>query len=133
MIRVVIDTNVVVSAVLNPLGSPARVLGLVSDEAIRLLVSASIVSEYEDVLGRGEFGLSASYLEAFFQDLLADAVVVEGAPPLRVSPDPTDDKFLECAAAAEADYLVTGNLKHFPKLLGRIRVVSPAVLLKEVA
>jgi predicted nucleic acid-binding protein len=87
MIRVVLDTNIIVAALLQPLGPPAQLYVMGTGEAFQLCVSAKVCA------------------------------------------DPDDDAFLECAQAAQADYLVTGNLKHFPSSWGSTRVVTARWLL----
>jgi uncharacterized protein len=60
------------------------------------------------------------------------AVVVAPGRKIEVSPDDSDNRLLECADAADADFLVTGNQKHFPKLFGKTRVVAPRDFLIEL-
>lgn len=93
--------------------------------SVQLIVSPAIIAEYEDVLARKKFGLSPLTVNSIIKSLRKLAVEIVPSEPLRVCSDPADDKFLECAVAAGAPYLVTGNLKHFPKMLGGVRVVAP--------
>ncbi len=128
--RVVLDTNVLVSGLLNPHGSPGRVLDLAVAGALVLLYDDRILAEYREVLSRARFGFSAvdvSTLLAVFE-WSGEAVV---AGPLEVElPDPDDLPFLEVAAAGEADALVTGNPRHFMPTRGkhRVKMLSPAEL-----
>lgn len=131
MVKIVLDTNVLVSAVLNPEGSPAKVVDMLADGSLQLIVSPAIMAEYEDVLARKKFGLSASTALTIIKNLRRLAIEVVPSEQLRVCSDPTDDKFLECAVAAGAAYVVTGNLKHFPKLFAGVRAIPPSVFLRE--
>lgn len=131
MVKVVIDTNVLVSAVLSPAGAPAKVVDMVGDGSLQLIVSPAIMAEYEEVLARKKFGLSASTVEAIVQNLRRLAIEVVASERLRACGDPADDKFLECAVAAGAAYVVTGNSRHFPKLFAGVRPLPPATFLRE--
>lgn len=117
--RIVTDTNVLVSSILSPAGNPAQVLNLILSRRVVLLVSHPILSEYEEVLNRKEF----SFPQKTVQELLhfiktyAEAVI---PAPLRIPlPDPDDLPFLACALDGKADFLITGNKRHFPPSLCR--------------
>jgi putative PIN family toxin of toxin-antitoxin system len=133
-VRIVLDTNVIVSALLSERGAPAQILDLCIAGEIDLVVDARIVAEYEDVLARREFafdGKAIADLVAFLQ--FAEYVV---GVPLPVSlPDPDDLPFLEVAAAGAVDALVTGNVKHFRTRGGKIDVpiLAPRALLDLLA
>lgn len=120
-----LDTNILVSAALTPGGAPARILEMVSDGALDLCASPEILSEYREVLARKKFGLSSATAMAIVERLHGLATIVEPSRRLFRCGDPGDDKFLDCAAACGADYLVTGNTRHFPKSLRGLSTVSP--------
>jgi len=124
---VVYDTNIIVSAVLKPGGLPASLVALAMARSVGLFLSPAILEEYKAVLERPKFRLDPKAVETFLQSLRKTAVMVR--PPQRVSraPDEPDNRFLECALAARADYLVTGNKKHFPfSEFEGTKIVSPA-------
>jgi putative PIN family toxin of toxin-antitoxin system len=123
-IRVVLDTNVVVSAHLNAEGYERYVLDLALAGKLELRASAEIFSEYEGVLRRKKFGISAKQVAASLRLLRNAARTVAGGEKLQVASDPDDNKFLECASAAGAPYLVTGNKRHFPKNWRGTKVVN---------
>lgn len=121
--RVVLDTNVLVAVLLTPRGAPASVLNAVLNGSVTLLVDERITDEYRDVLFRSKFGFSHDALQPVL-DFIERAGEYVVAEPVRVTiSDPDDIPFVEVATAAAADYLVTGNLKHFPK---REWIVSPS-------
>lgn len=129
MIRVVLDTNIVVSALLQPLGPPAQVFVLAIGGAIQLCISGEIYAEYEEVLSRPRFQRPEEVVAGTLQAIRDKSLWVRPTEAIRICSDPDDDIFLECAQAARADYLVTGNLKHFPASWGGTRIVSPRDLL----
>ena len=114
MSRLVLDTNVVVSAFLVPNGNESKVLRLALSPDHQLFASQVILEEYRRILGKPKFKLKPKDLEGFFATLKQRAVLVEPKHRLHVSSDDADNRFLECSEAATADYLVTGNKKHFP-------------------
>ena len=132
--RIVLDTNVVVSGLLTAFGPPARIVDLVSSGDLTLVVDDRILSEYEDVHARRQFKFDAWAVEAFLE--LADgAEHVIGAPLPFALPDADDEPFLEVAIAGAVDALVTGNEKHFLVRGGglAIPVLSPRRLLDRLA
>jgi uncharacterized protein len=129
MIRVVLDTNIVVSALLQPAGPPAQVFVLAISGAVQLCVSGSIYAEYEEVISRPKFGRDAETVARTLQTIRESAHWVRPGESIRICSDATDDVFLECAAGAQAQYLVTGNLRHFPDAWAGVRVVSARSLL----
>jgi len=124
-VRAVLDTNVLVSAMLTARGACARVVDLLVAGAFELCADDRILDEYETVLRRPEFGIAPEDVEAVM-DLIRHVALPVAAPPLPVQlPDPDDLPFLEVAAAAGA-VLVTGNRRHFPKRRCKgVSVASP--------
>jgi uncharacterized protein len=115
MIRIVLDTNVLYSAVLKPIGVPAAVFDLVIAGTLTPCISDSVLAEYHEVLNRPVLHTSAQRARKILELLAIIAVHVKPMSTVRACKDPDDDIFLECAEAGEADFLITGNLKHFPK------------------
>jgi putative PIN family toxin of toxin-antitoxin system len=110
--RIVLDTNVVVSGLLSAFGPPAQIIDLVSSGDIALVVDDRILSEYEDVLARPQFKFGAREIGDFLK-LMDHAEHVVGAPLPFALPDRGDEPFLEVAIAGAVDALVTGNERHF--------------------
>ena len=123
-LRLVIDTNIVVSAVLKPDGLQRTVLLLAITKPATLYVSAPILEEYREVLARPELKIRKGPRQQLFQLIKAHSRLVTPARALQVTPDPDDNRFLECADAARADYLVTGNQRHFPKFWKKTKVIT---------
>ena len=130
MIRVVLDTNVIVSAHLKPDGLERSVLNLALSEHVHLYISTEIFAEYEQVLHRTKLKIDSDSADESLQLITAHAKMVMPTRALSVSPDEADNKFLECAEEAQADYLVTGNKRHFPKRWKTAQVVNTRELLE---
>ena len=129
-IRVVLDTNVVVSAHLNAEGYERSVLDLALSGKLRMFVSEAILREYERVLQRPKFRLKPLSVSRSLRLLQAAANVVAPYGQLKVARDPGDNRFLECAETAKADYLVTGNKRHFPRQWRQTLIVNARELLE---
>lgn len=125
MFKVVYDTNVVVSSPLSSRGIPALLLDLVFNGRVIFFLSPEVFEEYEQVLARPKFGIRAARQESVLRQHRSLSQWVLPRQRLAVAGDPDDNRFLECALAGKVDFLVTGNLRHFPKTLGDTRVVSP--------
>lgn len=134
MIRVVIDTNVLVSALISRHGPNARVLDMVLAGKIQPCVSGALLKEYRGVLGRPKFrGVSSSHIDALLDLLQAVSLKVTPAATLQVSSDEPDNRIYECADAARAHYIVTGNRRHFATPYKSIQVVNARELLDILA
>jgi putative PIN family toxin of toxin-antitoxin system len=132
-LRLVIDTNIVISAALKPDGLQRTVLLLAITKPARLYVSAAIVAEYREVLARPELKIRKGLRQQFLDLIKNHAQVVKPTRQLQVAKDPDDDKFLECADAARADYLLTGNQRHFPKFWKKTKVITSREFISIVA
>jgi uncharacterized protein len=125
--RAVFDTNVIVSAVLIPGSIPASLIALALTGAVVPCFSPAILTEYETVLRRPKFGFDAASVNTFLRDLKHAGTLVHPTASFTVSPDGPDNRFLECAVAAQASYLVTGNARDFPvDAYEGVRILSPA-------
>ena len=123
-LRLVIDTNVLVSAALKPDGLQRTVLLLATTKPAMLYVSEAILAEYREVLARPELKIRKGLRQQFLQLIRAHAHSVKASRALQVTKDPDDNRFLECADAARADYLVTGNQRHFPRFWKKTKVIT---------
>jgi putative PIN family toxin of toxin-antitoxin system len=139
MIKVVLDTSVVVAGLRTRLGAGNAVLQLVARRRLIALATPPLFLEYEDVLKRPEHqlahGLSLDSVDDFLAELAALIVPVEVHFQWRPqSRDPNDEMVLEAAINGHADALVTYNIADFvrPAERFRISVLRPADLLKKV-
>ena len=128
--RIVLDTNVLVSALLTPYGPAARILDALLAGSLDIVFDDRILQEYEEVMLRERFGFAAEDVKALLDFFRSEGQLV-AAPPLAVSlPDPDDLMFVEVAVAGKVDAIVTGNKKHFPAgSYSEIPVMTPAELL----
>ena len=115
MLKIVLDANVFVSALINPHGKPAQILNYVFENKIRLFTSPSIIEELQRVLSYPKLvkrhGLEKEELKKFVSDLLSIMALVEGKKAIDVIvEDPTDNNYLSCALDAKADFIVSGDM-----------------------
>jgi putative PIN family toxin of toxin-antitoxin system len=132
-LRLVVDTNIVISAALKPDGLQRTVLLLAVTKPARLYVSAAIVAEYRAVLARPELQIRKGLRQQLLQLIEKNARSVTAMRRLQVTSDPDDNIFLECADAARADYLITGNTRHFPRYWKKTKVIPSREFLSLVA
>lgn len=137
MIKIVLDTNVFVSALLTPNGKPELIIRLVFAGQAELYLTEAIFEEYAEVLARKKF-----------KDKIAPARLKEAKAQLRkiskwiepqkavhvLTDDPDDNIFLECALECKADFLITGNTKHFPfSSFHETKIVSPDEFIQAIS
>ena len=125
LLRLVIDTNVLVSAAIKPAGLQRTVFLIAISKPARLYVSHPILEEYSEVLARPELRIRKGLRLQLLQLIKNHGHTVVPTRQLEATTDPADNLFLECADAARADYLVTGNQKHFPGFWKKTKVVTP--------
>jgi len=123
-LRLVLDTNIVVSAALKPAGLQRTVLLLALTRPARLYVSPPILAEYREVLSRPELRIRKALCRQFLDLLRNRAHLISPSRHIAAASDPADNIFLECADAARADYLITGNPRHFPRFWKQSKVIS---------
>jgi putative PIN family toxin of toxin-antitoxin system len=107
--KVVIDTNVVVSAVLRNRSPEAVIRFVVDHSECQWFATNEIIAEYVGVLRRPKFGLPTEVLVAWEEVFQRSLTLVEGVPELEFKRDPKDAKFLACAIFVQADYLISGD------------------------
>ena len=132
-LRLVIDTNVVVSAALKPNGLQRTVFLLATAKPARWYVSHPIMEEYAAVLARPELKIRKNLRLQFIQLIKNHTNSVTPSRLPQLTTDPDDNIFLECADAARADYLVTGNQRHFPRFWNKTKVINSREFLDIVA
>jgi putative PIN family toxin of toxin-antitoxin system len=127
--RVVLDTNVVVSALLKPQGLEDQVLRLALAGRLLLCVSPEVLAEYARVLASPKFKFRPEEIATALRQLEKAGSLFNPARTLRISDHETDNRFYECADAAQAAFLITGNLKHFKKDYQTTKIVNARKLL----
>lgn len=120
--RVVLDTNVLVSAMLSGGGAPDMVVQLVLQGEITLLVDTRILAEYDEVTARQRFAFDDDERRALLEVLAELAEPVIARPTAISLPDPDDRTFVEVALAGAADALATGDVRHFRPASGRLPI-----------
>jgi uncharacterized protein len=135
MLRVVFDTNVIVSAVLYEESLPALLLSLGLEDKMRFFVSPALLNEYETVLKRPRFKLGHKETEDLIEKIKQKAVRVTPTQEVRIlEADETDNRILECAAKGKADFVITGNKRHFPfEEFKGIKKVTPREFINRIS
>ena len=132
--KVVLDTNVLVSATLSD-GPPYEILRYCEENTITVITSPGIIEETHDVLNRDKIPFSENQVDEFIEKVMAISRVVSPEIDLTVvDDDPDDDKIIECAVSADADYLVSGDshLLNLTEYQG-IPIVSPDEFIEELS
>jgi putative PIN family toxin of toxin-antitoxin system len=123
-VRVVLDTNVLISAALKPNGLEASVVAEALAGRLEVWVTDQVWAEYEEVLARPKFAKVRQCAVELLGALSDRVRRTSPSAPVTSALDEDDNRFLECAAAADAAYLVTGNLRHYPVEFGSTRMVN---------
>jgi hypothetical protein len=133
--RAVLDTNVLVSALITPLGASARLLVELRAGAFEVVVSPMLLAELRDVLARGKFRsyVTAAEADAYVELIRQESVVVDDHGPSAQSAvaDPDDAYLVDLALAARVDALVSGD-KRLLDLRSEVRVMTPAEFLTSI-
>jgi len=133
-LKVVYDTNILVSDALKPGSIPASLVALAMAKQVRLFLSPAILEAYTEVLKRPKFKLDPAAIDRFLRDLVRATTKVRPTQRVITASDEPDNRFLEYAQNARADYLVTGNKRHFPSpTFEGTTIVSPAEFARIVA
>ncbi len=132
-LRLVIDTNVVVSAALKLEGLQRTVVLLAMTKPARWYVSDAIVSEYAVVLARPELKIRRGVRRQLLQLIENRTHVVRPSRLRQLTTDPADNMFVECADAARADYLITGNQRQFPRFWKNTKIITSSEFLSIIA
>ena len=126
----VIDTNVIVSALLSSdlESNPVKVFRAIVQERIIPLYNDEILEEYRCVLSRPKFHLDLPLIDTVIKSIITDGLNIDRTPAADINfPDPKDIVFYEVALSVEDSYLVTGNIRHFPV---KPFVVTPAEMVR---
>jgi putative PIN family toxin of toxin-antitoxin system len=133
MTGLVLDTNVVVSAILHEESLQAQVVSFALGSQASLYISSAILEEYERVLRDPRLKFVPRQITAFLDAIRHSAIVVNPTMTITECPDESDNRFLECADAAGADFLVTGNKRYFPARWKGARIVNGREFIEFIA
>lgn len=125
---VVVDANVYISPLVFG-GVPQQALNLIYNHGLPLYISQSIIDEVEGTLAE-KFNWTRQEIETFLPPLWERCLLIRPTIRFNVCHDPDDNHVLECASAAHADFLITGNTKHFPRSHETTKVIRPRDLLE---
>ncbi|MBC8418368.1 MAG: putative toxin-antitoxin system toxin component, PIN family [Proteobacteria bacterium] len=129
--KIVLDTNVLVSGLLTPFGPSGKIVRMVSAGRLILQIDARILSEYQEVLHRPKFKFNKDHIGTLLDFIKQYGQFVSSLPLKKHLPDPDDEPFLEVAIAGKAMSLITGNGAHYPTSSREgINILSPSEFLK---
>jgi hypothetical protein len=131
--RLILDTNILLSALLSPLGAPAKLLDAWERKAFTLVTSEALIAEFRDVASRPFFRarLRASAVELLAADLHDFSFYCRNLPSGPLAPDPKDSYLLAMAQASQAEFLVTGDKELLSlKWHKSTRIVTPAAMIE---
>ena len=124
--QAVYDTNVIISAILKPGSVPASLVSLAMRGEVQLYLSPALLTEYTAVVKRPVFRFSPRAINRFLKELENAAVMVYPTMRETAALDEPDNRILECALEAKADYVITGNRRHFPfSQFKGIKILTP--------
>jgi putative PIN family toxin of toxin-antitoxin system len=130
--KAVIDTNVFLACLINRSGAPAKIRQHWLDGRFTLVISEPVEFEYADVLLHSPL-VQPEDVQVLLEEVHTLSLVVPISGTLKACKDPDDDMFLETAIIEGADFLVTKNLKHFPrKSFQGVRIVKVSTFLREL-
>ncbi|MGA2465237.1 MAG: putative toxin-antitoxin system toxin component, PIN family [Thermodesulfobacteriota bacterium] len=133
MLKVVYDTNVIVSAALKEESLPALLLSLGLEGKVRFFVSLALVQEYQKVLERPRFKLGHKEITELMEKINQKAIMVKPTKELDLLKADKSNRILECALKAKVDFIITGNKKHFPfEEFKGSKIVTPREFLSKI-
>lgn len=125
----ILDTNVVVSALIRPVSNPGRVLDLALAGAVPMVTCPQLLAEYYSVATRPKFGFDARVVRLLVDSIAGLSERVDPLPQRAVtSPDPNDQAIVDLAVQTGA-VVVTGNVQHFK---GIVPMMTPTQMLEEL-
>jgi len=133
MVKVVVDTNVLVSATLFG-GNPEKVMDLVREGKIKLIISEEILGEFKEVLKK-KFGFSPDYAELTASDIKEISSLVAPTQKVDIVEKEADNRILECGVEGKAGYIVSRDKRHLLPLkeYRGIKIISPAQFLRVIS
>ena len=126
MLKAVIDTNILVSALWSAIGNASTIINLILRDKIVPCFSQRILNEYRAVLARPKLAFPAGQVDELLTEITDRGLLVTVLPSTIAMPDESDRKFYDTAKFCDA-YLITGNIRHYPK---DPLIISPAGFLE---
>jgi putative PIN family toxin of toxin-antitoxin system len=114
MLKVVLDTNVLVSALWTPAGNASTIVKLILSDKLIPCFNQSIIDEYRTVLSRPRLAFPSGQANELLDEIILRGIPVVVTPSVTAMPDESDRKFYDVAVFCAA-HLITGNTRHFPE------------------
>lgn len=125
--KIVLDTNVLVSGLLTPFGSSGEIVRMVSAGILILQYDSRMLLEYQEVLYRPKFQFDREHIDTLLAYIKQNGQIIPAGPLKKRLPDPDDEPFLEIAIEGRASCLITGNKSHFPRQSRQgMKILSPS-------
>ena len=129
---VVVDTNIIISALVKPFSDSSKILNMILSGKLKIAYDFRVLIEYEEVLKREKFNFEPKHIESIITQIKEEGINVDSSPLNEVLINKDDLPFLEIAVSVSADFIITGNKKHFPKnFYKNIEILSPSEFLEE--
>jgi putative PIN family toxin of toxin-antitoxin system len=113
--KIVLDTNIIVSAFINPKGTPGEIISLILARKITICYDNRILSEYTEILKRSKFDFDNILIDEFLSFIKENGEYIIAEPQKTKFSDEDDKIFYDVYKSSDANYIITGNKKHFPK------------------
>jgi putative PIN family toxin of toxin-antitoxin system len=113
--KIVLDTNIIVSSFLNLRGIPGEITSLVLTKKLIVCYDNKILSEYTEVLTRSRFNFNVELVNDFLEFVKNNGEYVAAEPQKIKFTDEDDKIFYDVYKSSEAEYIITSNTKHYPK------------------
>ena len=126
-VRIVLDTNVLISGIFWS-GTPSKILDLWVNDKFQLLTTQPILEEYNNTLNRISKGKKDNLVNAWMLFIVENSVVVNIKKKFKLSADPDDDKFIDCAVSGNADFIVSGDAHLLDlKSVLNVKIIKPNI------
>ena len=126
--RIVLDTNVLISGIFWT-GIPSEILELWIHDKYQLLTTEPILEEYNNILCRVSKGKKENLVNAWMLFIVENGIVVNVRKKFKLSADPDDDKFIDCAVSGNADFIVSGDAHLLDlKSVLNVKIIKPNTL-----
>jgi putative PIN family toxin of toxin-antitoxin system len=113
--KIVLDTNIIVSAFINPQGIPGEIISLILSKKITICYDNKIFSEYMEIFKKSKFDFDSILVDEFLDFIKENGEYIIAEPQKIKFTDDDDKKFYDVYKSSDASYIITGNQKHFPK------------------